>query len=84
MSKNIDDAFHRIRTRAQRDAPIGGYHIEQAKQAILTDLMSEVASIEPKLGEIDITPESYDDVVKVIRWYKDKLPAAIKNYIKGE
>lgn len=28
---------------------------------------------EPKLGDFDIKPESYDDVIKAIQWYKKRL-----------
>lgn len=52
-------------------------HIKKALQAIKSLYISrkevEEAIGEPKLGDFDIKPESYDDVVKAIKWYKDRI-----------
>lgn len=35
---------------------------------------------EPMLGDFDIKPESYEDVLKAIRWYKDRIDHLLTKY----
>lgn len=54
-------------------------HVDLIEQLINTRIEAVLDSVgEPKLGDFDIKPESYDDVIKGIHWYKSRLTALRK------